>query len=98
MLKRALSIGAVAVTMATSAAMAAGLTADLQAGRMTVVKVDRVTGQFQCAEHGRWTAVTRDSLQGVQQGDIVKVDRSSGSTARLVVLRTAASELSSPEN
>jgi hypothetical protein len=98
MLMRALSIGAVVVSVAASAAIAGGLTTDLQAGRMTVVKVDRASGQFQCAEHARWTPVARESLRGVQQGDIVRVERASGSVPRLVVLRTAADELSSPEN
>jgi hypothetical protein len=97
MLMRTLSIGAVAVSVAASVAMAAGLTEKLQTGRMTVLKVDRATGQFLCVEHGRWTPVVKQDLQGLQQGDIVRVDRGEGALARLVLLRTAADELSVPE-
>jgi hypothetical protein len=94
---RALSIGAVAISVAASVAWAAGLTEQLQTGRMTVVKVDRATGQFLCAEHGRWTPAAKQDLRVVQPGDIVKVEPAGGAPARLVVLRTAAEELSGPE-
>jgi nitrous oxidase accessory protein NosD len=97
MLMRTLSIGAVAISVAASVAMAAGLTEQLQTGRMTVLKVDRGTGQFLCVEHGRWTSVVKQDLQGLQQGDIVRVERGTGHLARLVLLRTAADELSVPE-
>jgi hypothetical protein len=97
MLMRTLSIGAVAISLAASAAMAAGFAERLQAERMTVLQVDQESGKFLCVEHGRWTAVARDNLAGVHQGDIVKVERSQGEPARLVVLRTAAEELTSPE-
>jgi hypothetical protein len=88
-----LSIGAALIAGAASVAWAAGLTEQLPTGRMTVLKVDRVTGQFLCAEHGRWTPAARQDLQAAQAGDVVKVEPA----GRLVVLRTAAEELSGPE-
>ena len=97
MLKRTVPFSLAVVVMAASAALAAGLTDRLQAERMTVVRVDHATGRFQCAEHGRWTAAVRADLRDVHPGDIVKVEPVKGKPARIVVLRTAADELTSPE-
>ena len=94
---KTLSIGAVVIAVAASAAAAAGLTERLQSERMTVLKVDRAAGRFQCVEHLSWTAVEKSSLAIVHTGDVVRVDKSAGATARLVLVRTAADELSSPE-
>jgi hypothetical protein len=84
------------VFVAASAALAAGLTEQLQTERMTVLKVDRATGQYQCVEHRRWTSVAKDSLALVQEGDIVRVEPAAG-RPRLVLLRLASDELASPE-
>jgi hypothetical protein len=92
---RTVTIAMGMVVVAASAALAAGLTERLQTERMTVLKVDRASGQFQCVEHRRWTPATKESL--VQSGDIVRVERPNGRPARLVVLRIAADELASPE-
>lgn len=86
------------VTGSAAIAMAAGTLTDLmQTSRMTVVKVDRTTNRFLCAEHRRWTAVASGDLTGVHPGDIVRVDRSEGRT-HLTVVRTAADEIASPQN
>ncbi len=97
MLMRALSIGVMASSVAASAAMAAGLTERLEAERMTVVKVDQSGGRFLCAEHRHWTSVARKDLATVNPGDIVRAGRVPNRPTRLVVLRTAADELTSPE-
>jgi hypothetical protein len=97
MLKRTFPFILAVVVVAASAALAAGLTDRLQAERMTVVRVDHAAGRFLCAEHGRWTAVLRADLRDVQQGDIVRVEPAKGKPAHIVVVRTAADELTSPE-
>jgi hypothetical protein len=97
MLKRTLPFSLAAVVMAASAALAAGLTDRLQAERMTVVSVDHAAGRFQCAEHRRWTSALRADLRDVQQGDIVTVEPAKGKPARIVIVRTAADEITSPE-
>ena len=94
---RTLTIAVGVVFVAASAALAAGLTERLQTERMTVLKVDQAAGQFQCVEHRRWTTVARDSIAPVHSGDIVRVERVGGHPARLIVLRSAADELASPE-
>jgi hypothetical protein len=99
MMKRVSTVLAiVAVTGSAAIAMAAGTLTDLmQTSRMTVVKVDRATGQFLCAEHRKWTTVARADLASVNAGDIVRIDRGDG-RAHLTVLRTAAEEIASPEH
>jgi len=97
MLMRALSIGVMAVAVAASAAVAAGLTDRLQAERMTVVKVDQAAGRFYCAEHRRWTRVAKADLAAVQPGDVVRVEHATGGPAHLAVVRTAPEEITSPE-
>ena len=97
MMTRTLSISLVVMGLAASAAVAATLTDRLQTERMTVVKVDRAAGRFKCAEHARWTPVVKMDLQDVQPGDIVRVERAAGRSARLVVLRAASDELGGPE-
>jgi hypothetical protein len=93
---RTLAMAVGVVFVAASAALAAGLTERLQTERMTVLKVDRAAGQYQCVEHRRWTSVAKDSLALVQEGDIVRVEPASG-RPRLVRLRLASDELASPE-
>ena len=85
------------VTSAAAATAAGALTEVMQTSRMTVLKVDRATGQFMCAEHRKWTAVTPAALAGVSAGDIVRVESRGAGRAHLAVLRTAAEEISSPE-
>jgi hypothetical protein len=101
MLKRALSISLVALTftatIAAATAAASGLSERLQTYRMTVLKVDTTTGRFMCVEHLKWTPVAKADLQGLGPGDIVRVDTRPGAAPRLVLLRTAADELTSPE-
>ena len=97
MLKRTFPVSLAAVMMAASAALAADLTDSLQAERMTVVKVDHAAGRFQCAEHRRWTAVLKADLREVQPGDIIRVEPAKGQPAHIVVVRTAADEIASPE-
>ena len=94
MKSKAISITVVALSLATSAALAAGFTERMQTERMTITKVDRDGGRFLCAEHQRWTNVSDASTLAV--GDIVGVD-TDGQGAKVRVLRTAAYELSSPE-
>jgi len=98
MIKR-ISIGVTILCLATAAVAGAsgGLTDLMQTSRMTVVKVDAGTGAFLCAEHGKWTAVSRGDLAGVTAGDIVRVDRRPGAVARIAVVRVASDELTSPE-
>jgi hypothetical protein len=97
MLKRTFPFSLAAVVIAASAALAAGVTDRLQTDRMTVVRVDHAAGRFECAEHLRWTTVLKADLRGVNPGDIVKVEPAKGKPARIVVLRTAADEIASPE-
>ena len=97
MVKRTFPVSLAAIMMAASAALSAGLTDSLQAERMTVVKVDHAAGRFQCAEHRRWTAVLKEDLREVQPGDIVRVEPAKGKPAHIVVVRTAADEIASPE-
>ena len=85
---RTLALAVGVVFVAASAAVAAGWTERLQTERMTV--------QYFCVEHQRWTSVAKDSLASVQTGDIVRLEPAAG-RPRLVVLRTAADELASPE-
>jgi hypothetical protein len=97
MLKRALSI-AVVILCGTGSAMAAQTLFDrTQSGRMTVLRLDLNGSRFMCAEHRRWTTVARADLAGVHPGDIVRVTRQDPHPAHIVVVRTAADELSSPE-
>lgn len=97
MLTRTFSIGLAVVAMAASGAAAANLTERMQAERMTVIGVDQAGGRFQCAEHRRWTRVIKADLRGVNLGDIVRVEHAAGKPTRIVVVRAAADELSSPE-
>jgi len=97
MVIRALSIGAVAISVVATAATAADLTDRVQAERMTVVRIDQPGGRFQCAEHHRWVPVAKADLGAVLPGDIVRVERAAGHPAHLILLRTASEELASPE-
>ncbi|HEV8584529.1 MAG TPA: hypothetical protein VGT02_06125 [Methylomirabilota bacterium] len=94
-----MGLGILSSAAAVSAAVvaAAGLTEQLQASRMTVLKTDPAAGRFQCAEHLSWTAVHKSDLDRVRSGDIVRVVKHSGEPARLVLLRTAADEIATPE-
>ena len=95
--RNALSISVVAVSLATSTALAAGLTERLQTERMTVVQVDRSGSRFLCAEHRRWVRVPKADAATLAIGDIVSVERRGGEVSRVRVVRTAADELASPE-
>jgi len=53
MKSKAISITVVALSLATSAALAAGFTERMQTERMTITKVDRDGGRFLLAEHQR---------------------------------------------
>jgi hypothetical protein len=97
MLKRTISISVVVASLGASAAMAASVTDRLEANRMTVAQIDRAAAKFKCIEHQRWTAIDRADAATVRPGDIVRVVRTEGKPVRLVVVRTAADELSSPE-
>jgi hypothetical protein len=94
MKSKAISITVVALSLATSAALAASFTEQMQAGRMTITQVDRESGQFFCAEHKRWTRVPKADLALIGVGDIIGVEAHEG---KIRVLRTAAEEMSSPE-
>jgi len=94
---RTLTMAVAVLFVAASAAVAAGWTERLQTERMTVLKLDQASGRFQCAEHRQWTTVTKDSMALVSTGDIVRIERSGAQPARLIVLRSAAEELASPE-
>jgi hypothetical protein len=93
------SVFMLAAAVAVSATMvgAGALTDRVEARRMTVLKTDIGTGRFLCAEHRHWSAVNKADLRGLQPGDIVRVEPQASGPARLVLLRTAAEELSSPE-
>jgi len=101
MLKRALyaTVFVVSSAMAVSATVvgAASLTDLIDSSRMTIVKTDLVAGRFFCAEHRRWAPAVKAALRTLQAGDVVRVDRQPSGPAHLVLLRTAADELSSPE-
>jgi hypothetical protein len=77
---------------------ASSLTERVEARRMTILTTDPAAGRFQCVEHRHWTAVVASDLRGLHPGDIVRVEPQASGRARLVLLRTAADELSSPEN
>ena len=94
---RTLALAVGVVFVAASAAVAAGWTERLQTERMPVLEVDEAAGRFQCAEHRRWTTVAKDSIAPVRTGDIVRVERLGSHPARLIVRRSAADELASPE-
>jgi len=101
MLKRALFGGlfVLSATTAISATVvaASSLTERLDTQRMTVLKTDLSTGRFLCVEHRHWTPVVKSDLRGLQAGDIVRVEPQANGRAHLVLLRTAADELGSPE-
>ena len=101
MLKRVLYVAAFVVSSAGAVSAtvvgASSLTESLATSRMTILRTDLTTGRFLCVEHLRWTPAVKADLQGLQSGDVVRVDRQSNAPARLVLLRTAAEELSSPE-
>lgn len=97
MLKRTISIGLAVASLSASAAMAASVSERLEATRMTVAQVDRGSAKFKCIEHQRWTAIEKADAAVVRPGDIVRVVRTEGRPVHLVVVRTAADELSSPE-
>ena len=97
MLKRVFGISGVAMALTVSVAAAAQLTDLLGTSRMTVLKVDAENSRFLCVEHQRWSSVVKTDLARVGAGDIVRVTRHDRGPARLVLLRTATEEISSPE-
>jgi len=92
---KAISFGVVILSLAASAALGAGLTERLQSERMTVTKVEG--DRFFCAEHQRWTHVSKQEAAALGIGDIVSVDERQGERTKVRVVRTAAEELSSSE-
>lgn len=98
MLLRKLSLALAVLSLASPALGAQTLTERMHSGRMTVLRVDRQTGQFLCVEHRHWTSVAKADLAGVGPGDIVRVEASAGAPARLVLLRRAAEELGGSEH
>jgi len=101
MFKRALAtslfLAASAVVVSSTVVAASGLTDRLASHRMTVLKTDATGGRFLCVEHLKWTAVDKTDLARLGAGDIVRVEPQATGRARLVLLRTAADELSTPE-
>ena len=97
MKSKAISMIVVVLSLATSAALAADFTERMQTDRMTITKVDRDGGRFLCAEHLRWTHVSKPDATMLAVGDIVSVDAPAGEVTKVRVVRTAADELSSPE-
>lgn len=97
MLMRRLWIVGAMLVLATPALGAQSLTDRLHTGRMTVLQINRETGQFLCVEHRHWTSVVKADLSGIEPGDIVRVDKKAGAPARLVLLRHAADELGGSE-
>ena len=71
---KAISISVVMLSLATSAALAAGFTEWMQNERMTVTKVDHDGGRFYCAEHQRWTQVSKRDATALSVGDIISMD------------------------
>lgn len=90
-------LGLASLALTGSALAAVSLTERLEARRMTVIEVDRDAGAFLCAEHRRWIPVLRTDLQGIEPGDIVRVDRKDGHPTRLMALRTASDGLAGAE-
>jgi hypothetical protein len=83
----------------------------LQQQRYTVVEVDPVAGRLRLREHGgacrdlscqAETVVVgddgqRSELDGLNPGDIVRMDAAAGRAERIVVVRRVWEELTSPE-
>jgi len=94
------------VLLTGSSALAQSLTESIQKTRMTVLRVDRVTGRFRCNQHG-WMAapkavVVRDEGQKsdltlLKVGDVIRAEGKDGRLDTIVVLRHGADELTSPE-
>ena len=101
MLKRVLAttvfLGASAIAISASVVAASSLTERLATSRMTVLKTDAATGRFLCVEHLKWTSVEKINLNSLGAGDIVRVEPRANGRAHLVLLRTAADELTTPE-
>jgi len=97
MISKTVTISVGILSLATSAALASGLTERMQSERMTVVQVDRSRGRFLCAEHRRWTPVPKADVANLATGDIVSVAGRDGQVSRVRVVRKAAEELASPE-
>lgn len=90
--------------------MTQGITEWLQQNRLIVVSVDPVAGHVRvktesamCTDLncGEETIVTAEDgatdLRAINAGDIVKVEHSAGRAQRIVVVRRAWDELTSPE-
>ena len=97
MLKRVLTIGAV-VPSCSAPAMAGDLFEGMESHRMTVFQIDRASNRFMCAEHQHWMTVAAGELDGVHAGDIIRVSQHDSQPAHVSIVRTAAQEISSPEN
>ena len=86
-----------AITAVSATVFAASSLSERMEARMTVLKTDPATGRIQCVEHRSWTSVVSSDLQSVQAGDIVRMQPQANGEMRIVVLRTAADEIGSPE-
>jgi hypothetical protein len=78
-----------------TAAHAESLTDAVQSGRMTVVRVNGHTGEIvyrRADAIGRFSALTHD-LRRVSVGDTIRLD----SAGAVVILRSAADDVGSPE-
>ena len=96
-ISKVVAISVAVVSLGASAAVAASLTEQMRAERMTVVRVDRAQHRFLCAEHRRWTRIEGTDVAVLASGDIVTVRRPAAGLPRVKVVRTAAEELASPE-
>src|SRR5262245_42837656 len=97
MVNRVLSTGVALLALSASVAGAESLSERMDASRMTVLKIDRARGRFECVEHRQWTTVIKKDLDGLHPGDIVRVTSGGSAPAHITIVRSAADELASPE-
>ncbi|GEM_PF-1095666 len=103
----------VGVLAGADLALAQSLTDSLQAGRMTLLEVNKETGKIYCLDadgklrvvefhNGDVPLIVADGarladLRLLKAGDLIKVERTDERAHTIVVLRRAAEELASPE-
>src|SRR5262245_10664774 len=96
-MNRVLSTGVAILALSASVAGAESLSERMDKGRMTVLKIDRERGRFECVEHKQWTTVSKKDLEALHPGDVVRVTPRGSAPAHITIVRSAADELSSPE-